>query len=277
MTSGTTAAQTLFDYDVVDSAGNRIGSVDNVWADDATNEAEFVGIKTGWLFGKTHVVPVADAQIGGGTITVPYTSDQVKDAPSFGADEELSPGDEDEIYGYFGVQRSTAQSPTGLPAGGRGRQYQSGTVDTLDTTDTSRAEMTAGYDATGDNEADMTLSAEELAVGKRQVEAGRVRLRKVVRTEHQEIPVDLKREDIEIERVPAGEAGAPSDAFQEEEVEVPVMREEPVVAKEARVTGGVRVSKDIETETTTVGDEVRKEDVEVDRDVEAGTTTDRPY
>ena len=74
---------------------------------------------------------------------------------------------------------------------------------------------------------------------KRPVEAGRVRLRKVVRTEREEVPV-------------------------------PVMREEPVVGKETRVTDEVRVNKDVETETRRVGDEVRREDVKVDREESRG-------
>ena len=50
-------------------------------------------------------------------------------------------------------------------------------------------------------------------------------------------------------------------------------REEPVVEKQARVTGGVRVSKDVETETQTVGEAIHREDVEVD-DTGSGTLTD---
>ena len=56
----------------------------------------------------------------------------------------------------------------------------------------------------------------------------------------------------------------PGDAFQEEEIEVPVMREEAVVAKEAHVTGQVNLNKNVETETETVGGDVRQEDVVVD-------------
>ena len=250
----TQAPDQLYGYDVMDSSGNKIGSVDGVWVDDATGELEFVGVKTGWLMGKTHIIPAAQAQIDGSsqTITVPFAQDQIKDAPSFGTDDELSPDDENQIYSYYGMDRSTAPSPTGLPAG-----------------DQSNA-TTYGTTATG--ERDIQLSEEELQVGKRQVEAGRVRLRKVVRTEQQEVPVELRREDVEIERVPASGQNVSGDAFQEEEIEVPVMREEPVIGKQAHVTGQVRVGKDVETEQRTVGGEVRKEDVEIDRDVDTEVT-----
>lgn len=274
MTMGTQAPDQLYGYNVVDSEGNKVGTVDGIWVDDATNELEFVGVKTGWMMGKTHIIPAAQAQIDsdGRTITVPYAESKVKDAPSFGTDAELSSDDEDQIYSYYGVDRSTAPSPTGLPSGERTGMYE--TTDTTDTTTRDYA-ATGGemqpYDSTDTGERRVQLAEEELQVGKRPVEAGRVRLRKVVRTEQQEVPVELQREEVDIERVPASGQAPADSAFQEENIEVPVTREEPVVGKEARVAGEVRVGKTAETETRTVGGEVRREDVEVDRDVDTGT------
>jgi uncharacterized protein (TIGR02271 family) len=276
---------------VTTSDGEKIGSVDNVWVDDATDETEFIGIKTGWLFGKTHVVPTADAQIGENQITVPYSKDQIENAPSFDSDAEISPDEEDQIYSYYGLDRSTAPSPTGLASGDTGTSTTSTETtgfsgDALRGSDTNY-EGTAGYD-TGNatdtsgitsettnqpQDTDLTLSEEELAVGKRQVQRGQVRLRKVVHTEHQEVPVELRREDVEIERIPASEVGGETaNAFEEQTIDVPVMAEEPVVEKQARVTGGVRMTKDVETETRTVGGDVRSEDVEVDGDTDDSIT-----
>ncbi len=265
MNTGTQSPDQLFGCEVTDSNGNKIGKVDGVWVDDATNALEFIGVKIGMLMGKTHIIPVAQGQTGGGTISVPYPESQIKDAPSFGADDELSPDDEDGIYSYYGVDRSTGQSPSGLPAGGQTGGYTTDT-NTRDyqTTDTN----TRDYDTSGTGERGMKLSEEQLQVGKRQVESGRVRLRKVVRTEHQEVPVELRRENVQVERTSATGANVPDDAFQEQEIDVPLTREEPVVDKRARVTGEVQLNKTTETETQTVGGEVRSEDVEVDDDTE---------
>jgi uncharacterized protein (TIGR02271 family) len=255
MTMETQAPDQLFGYEVQDSAGSKIGTVDGVWVDDATNELEFVGVKTGWLMGKTHIIPAAQAQIDGSgqTMTVPYDERQIKNAPSFGTGTELSPEDEDGIYSYYGVDRSTSASPTGLPAGGGG------------TAGTQYAQSTSGDDS-GDQS--LTLHEEELQVGKREVESGRVRLRKVVHTEHQEVPVELRREQVEIDRVPATGDAPSGTAFQEQEIDVPVTREEAVVNKASRATEQVRLNKTAETETETVGGDVRTEDVEVDRDTD---------
>ena len=279
MNSGGQSPNQLFGYDVVDSTGSKIGSVDGVLVDDASDELEFVGVKTGWIVGKTHIIPLADAQIGDGTIRVPYSEDQIKDAPGFGTDDELTPAQEDEVYQYYGLDRSTAPSPSGLPTGTGTGGY--GTADVADadvTTGVATDAVTTG-NVSGttnlDEEQRVRLHEEELAVGKREVEAGRVRLRKVVRTERVEQPVELRHEELDIQRVPVTDGEVAPGAFQEGEIEVPVMREEPVVGKEARVTGEVRLDKDVKTETREVGGEVRREDVEVDRDTVTGEDTSR--
>jgi uncharacterized protein (TIGR02271 family) len=273
----TQAPDQLYGYEVLDSAGNKLGSVDGVWVDDASDALEFIGVKTGWLMGKTHLIPAENAQIGDGQIQVPYPESQVKDAPSFGTDDELSPADEDQIYSYYGLDRSTAPSPTGL---GTGTGTAADTTDTgytdtgytdtgyTDTTTTGTGYTDTGTTVTGQDQVNVPLSEEQLQVGKRQVEAGRARIRKVVHTEQVEQPIELQHEEIEIERVAPDAATVPEGAFQEQEIEVPVMREEPVVAKEAQVTGQVTVNKNVQTETQTVGDQVRKEDVEIDRDAD---------
>ena len=83
---------------------------------------EFIGVTTGWLVGKTHAVPAANAQIDDAdrSIKVPYSQDQIKDAPSFAKDAELSPEDEEQISSsFYGIDRSTGPSPSGLPTRGR--------------------------------------------------------------------------------------------------------------------------------------------------------------
>jgi uncharacterized protein (TIGR02271 family) len=118
---------------------------------------------------------------------------------------------------------------------------------------------------------EVPLSEEEVKVGKRTVGAGEVKLHKTVTTEQVNVPVELKREDAVVERVAASET-RPSgkEPFQEERIEVPLSREEPVVEKQTRVTGGVRVRKTEGVEQETIQESVRREDVDVD---ESGTAS----
>jgi uncharacterized protein (TIGR02271 family) len=119
--------------------------------------------------------------------------------------------------------------------------------------------------------AEVPLSEEEVKVGKRTVSGGEVRLQKKVSREPVNVPVELKHEDVAIERVPAHETrSAGKEPFQEEHVEVPLSREEPVVEKETRVTGGVRVRKTEGIEEETIQESVRREDVDID---ESGRTS----
>lgn len=256
MNTNTYEPNALFGSGVAAADNDKIGTVDSVWVDDATGELEFIGVKTGWLFGKTHIIPCANAEFSGDgdRISVPYGEEQIKNAPSYDADAELSANDEEQIYSYYGIDRTTAPSSSGLPGGEHEGHHH------------HDHEHEHDHDHHGEQ---MTLHEEELEVGKRQVHSGQVRLRKVVHTEHEEVPVELRREEIDIERVPVTDTHADHDhAFRDQEIEVDVTREEPVVGKNMRATEQVRLHKDVETETRTVGGDVRSEEVEIDRDTE---------
>jgi uncharacterized protein (TIGR02271 family) len=117
---------------------------------------------------------------------------------------------------------------------------------------------------------EVPLSEEEVKVGKRTVGAGEVKLHKTVTTEQVNVPVELKREDIVVERVgPHEVASSGTEAYREEQINIPLSREEPVVEKETRVTGGVRVRKTRAVEQETIRENVRRENVDLD---ESGKT-----
>lgn len=230
-------------YDVVDANSDRIGELDCIWSDDS-GRPEFIGVKTGWIFGKTHVVPAQQVHVNEARqrIRLPYSESQVRNAPTFAADSDLSDAQEDEVYTYYGVaSRRGARAETG------------GAVDTPRSSDRES----------------LKLSEEELRVGKREVEVGGVRLRKIVRTEIVNRPVELKREDVVIERVPAGDATPGAEAFSDDEIYVPLRQEEAVLEKHARVREEVRARKDVETRQENVSAEVRREDVEIERSGDA--------
>ena len=119
------------------------------------------------------------------------------------------------------------------------------------------------------------LSEEQLKVGKREVEGGSVRLRKIVRNEDVSESVQLHHDEVTIDRVSTGNlAEVPADAFQEGTIEVPLKREEAVVEKTAKVVGEVNLKKNVKTDTETIRETLRKEDVEIDSEGEAKITGD---
>ena len=232
------------DYTVVDRNENKLGTVDAVW-ENGSGQPEYLAIRTGWLgMGKAHVVPAQLAEVSDRrkTIRLPLTEADVKNAPAFDCSADIDHTAEDQIGSYYkkhGYRRD---------------------VPKVDTTQASNAMRETK------EEARVQLKEEQVKVGKREVEYGGVRLRKVIRTEVVNKPVELKREEIVVERVPAtGQATKSCDAnFSDEEIYVPLRREEAVVQKQAHVREEVRVGKKQTRETETVSETIRKEDVEIE-------------
>ena len=109
------------------------------------------------------------------------------------------------------------------------------------------------------------ITEEEVRVGKRQVAAGEVEVRKTVETKHVEQPVTRRREEVEVERRPiqADQAGAPAE-FKEGETRIPLMEEEVVVEKRPVAKEEVVIRKHAVEDTENVGADLRKERVDID-------------
>ena len=117
---------------------------------------------------------------------------------------------------------------------------------------------------------EVPVHEEELVVGRREEEIGRVHLHKDVVEEPQTITAPVTHEEVTVERVPVqGEYTPSPDAFTEKDIDVPVMGEELVTDKRAKVTEEVRLQKQPVTEEQQVSDTVRKERVRVEGAEEA--------
>jgi len=283
------SVQTLIGGTAYTNDGDKIGSIGQVYLDNASGEPAWVTVKTG-LFGSSEsFVPLDQAELTDDGVRVPYDKDRVKGAPNIESDRELSEQEEDQLYSYYGVSGHTSDttsqsdSDRGWGAGETG--YQSATTGTGTTegyADTraqgaegyadTRAE---GYDTSGPTTDDaMTRSEERVRTGTEQVQAGKARLRKYVTTEQQQVTVPVTREEVRVEREPItdanrGQAMSGPD-LSEEEHEVVLNEERPVVATEAVPVERVRLAKDQIQDEQTVNVDVRKE--EIDTQTDAGTT-----
>ena len=126
-----------------------------------------------------------------------------------------------------------------------------------------------------DDEEVIPVTEERLRVGKRDVSHGRVRVRSYVVEEPVRESVNLRQENVSIERRPADRPLQNDDElFQERTVEIEERGEEAVVSKDARVTEELVVGKDVEERTEEVSDTVRRTEVEVED--ERGRRVDSP-
>nr|WP_111301650.1 DUF2382 domain-containing protein [Paracoccus saliphilus] len=131
------------------------------------------------------------------------------------------------------------------------------------------AATTGAAAGTVGDEQSIPLAEERLKVGKRVHERGSAH----VRTYVQEVPVEervrLREERLSVERRPLDQTltGADAEAlFQERDIDVTTQSEEAVVNKEAVVTEEVVVGKDVTEREEVVRDNLRKTEVDVDKD-----------
>jgi uncharacterized protein (TIGR02271 family) len=240
----------------VDTAGEKIGTIEEIYLDSETGKPEWLAVKTGMFGSKVSFVPVAEASTAGGEVRVPYDKRQVMDAPKAEADGELSQEEEAGLYRHYGLDYSQARSDSGLPEGNGRPTADPGPV---------------GRDTSGPTTDDaMTRSEEELRVGKTSRESGHARLRKYVVTEQVEKTVPVQREEVRVEREPITDANVgdatSGPAISEEEHEVVLHEEEPVVEKHVVPKERVRLDKDVQMEERQVSDTVRKEHIQAEGD-----------
>jgi len=232
--------------DLVDNDGDKIGSIDEIYLDRETVQPEWAVVTTGLFGTKRTFVPLSGAQPLDDGVRVPFEKATVKDAPRIDPDGELSRDEERTLYQHYGRDYGD-------------RDQGSGVLDRDVDTDTSRG---AGTDEA------MTRSEEELRVGTTEREAGRVRLKKYVVEDEVTETVPVRREEVRVEREPITDANRgdalDGPAISEDEHEVTLRAEEPVVEKRAVPKERVRLEKDVETTEETVSETVRSERVDVD-------------
>lgn len=123
----------------------------------------------------------------------------------------------------------------------------------------------AGRSETGDR-MHIQLSEEHLQANTREVERGRVHMHKDVVEEQQTLNVPLREEEVRVERHEARSGEVPKDAFQEQDIEIPIRGEEANVTKSARVREEVDINKDVREHDEQVSGTVRREELHVDHD-----------
>ncbi len=245
----------------VGTDGSKIGTIGQVYLDNATGRPEWATVKTG-LFGSSEsFVPLSEAEVTGDGVRLPYDKDRVKNAPNIDADRELSETEEQELYAYYGLSGQGGDTGSAGYETGTTTEYQTGVAE----------QQTTGYDTSGPTtDQAMTRSEERVRAGTEKVEAGRARLRKYVVTEQQQVSVPVSREEVRVEREPITEgnydAAMSGPDLSEEEHEVVLTEERPVIQKETVPVERVRLEKDTITDEQSVNVDVREERIETDVD-----------
>ena len=258
MTDPQNAAADYVGKTAVDTAGDKIGSVNQVYVNDQSGLPDWVTVKTG-MFGKDRFAPLHGSSFSGDDLVLPFDKTVVKDSPEVNDTDHLDADESDALYRYY--QQYLGDTGT----------YETGDTDT---------EYVAGDAkdrpvATGDNQGYMTRSEEQLHVGTERVAAGRAGLRKFVVTEQQTVTVPVSHDEVKVVREPL----QPGDSIDgatigEDSIEVQLMEDNVLVNKDVVGVEKVKLATEQVTEQREVTESVRKEQVETTGVTTAGTATD---
>ena len=251
--------------DVYDVEGNKVGTAANLYASDLSGEPEWVTVKTGLFGNKESFVPLTGAHTERDGLHVGARKDTIKDAPRIDDQGHLSEAEAAELYRHYNLksampgQPRSGQSQPGRyddAAAGRGMPGQD-----LD----ARGMDARGRDGRGvDGQESMVRSEEQLRAGTETVETGRVRVHKHVVTEEQQVTVPVSHEEVHVTREPIADGEARGGDIQEDEREVVLHEERPVVAKETVPVERVGLDTETKRDEQQVSDTVRKEQIEVE-------------
>jgi uncharacterized protein YrrD len=94
--------------DVVDAGGDKLGKLEEVYYDTESDVPAFAAVKSGLIGKHVSLVPLAGASVGQSYVRVTAAKAQVKDAPNFDPDAELTLDDEAESYRHYGLEYQPA-------------------------------------------------------------------------------------------------------------------------------------------------------------------------
>lgn len=255
--NGFLSTEQLINLTAFDTDGEKIGSVGQVYRDDATGRPEWVTVKTGWFGMKESFVPLAGARSDGEALHVPHAKDVVKDAPRVDADQHLDADEEARLYRHYGLAGSNGNGN----GQGKGKAHRTAVDAPGIATGTYVDDRGEGR-----REDELIRSEERLRVGTANEEVGRARLKKVVVTENVTTTVPVSHEEVRVVREPVREGERVRGDIGDAEREVTLHAERAVTRKETVPVERVRLETEKVTEQQEVSDTVRKEKIRFEDD-----------
>ena len=281
----------LFNATAFDKAGEKLGSVKEVFVDEQTGQPTFVEVNHG-LFGmSSSLVPLRGHDFNGDDLKLAFSKDRIENAPDFDSDKPLTPEAQSDIFKHYQLenaqdvttyqdgnvdaeQRRDADLKTGAAGAGVAGAGVAGAgaahTDTTSThTDTTTRTDAAAGNNVADNNGEIIRSEERLDVNKERVATGEARLRKYVVTDTETVEVPVEREEVRVERTPISEAEAANfngtiGDNDTEEASVTLHEERVNVDKKTVPVEKVNLSKETIKDTETHTEELRKEQIDTD-------------
>ena len=285
------------DYTVYDIYYEKIGKVDDIFVDE-NDQPRYLSRKRGFLDTRTTLIPVELARVNDRRwlVEVAVGKDAVEEGPTFSNDWEITPEFEQRVLNYYGVKNyevETAQAQIEREA------YEAPYLDSISNervglwsderagaanqhvgeehSDISRSVVheRSSDDPNDEDELRVQRVEEELQAGTRERHAGSIRVRKRVRTDHEQVRVPKKRQEVSVERIPVKDdmgTFKPEVVSDGDEIRVPVIEEEIVVERRPVVKEVLLLRKEVVEDEEVIEQNVRKEEIDIDDRTKGGAS-----
>ncbi|MCF4007269.1 PRC-barrel domain-containing protein [Corynebacterium uropygiale] len=98
-----------------DSAGEKLGSVKEVFINDASGQPDFVEVGRGMLGLKSAIVPLKGHRLEGDSLHLSFAKDVIAKAPTPDDDAHLTPCDHDALFEHYGLNSGSAHAAEEAP------------------------------------------------------------------------------------------------------------------------------------------------------------------
>ena len=263
----------LFNATAYDKAGEKLGSVKEVFVDEQSGQPTFVEVNHG-LFGmSSSLVPLRGHDFTGEELKLAFSKDRIENAPDFDSDKPLTPEAQADIFKHYDLENAqdvtTYRDERDERAGVAGAGVAGAGVAGAGAGAHAKDETAATSSNLTNNEGEVIRSEERLDVNKERVATGEARLRKYVVTDTETVEVPVEREEVRVERTPISEADAANYTGTigdngAEEASVTLHEERVNVEKKTVPVEKVNLSKETIKDTETHTEDLRKEQIDTD-------------
>jgi uncharacterized protein (TIGR02271 family) len=271
----TTQAEQLLGARVTGSDGKVIGTIEQVFRDDADGTPAWARIRSGKA---GRFVPVGTSELTADGLRVPFDSRKVMAGPNIDAGQHMSAAQAEEIRKYYGLavpaQETPSREAAARPTPSReapARQTPSYQTPARQTPSyQTPARQTPSYQQRGrPGDQDWLVRQEErLHVDKETIETGRVRLHKYVDVEPVQETIRTFHDEYDIERTTVTAQDRTGGDIGEDEQEIVLYEERPVSRKEIVPVERIRLRTKRIEEDSVVREELRRERIEVEPEQE---------
>lgn len=107
---------------VIGSSNVKLGVVESVYADIRSGQPQWAAVRSGLFGTDVSLIPLAKAECDNRSLRIPYSVQQVRDAPHRASGTVMSHKEEANLFRHYGISYGTAGPPSGKPVSrGAGR------------------------------------------------------------------------------------------------------------------------------------------------------------